>query len=427
LVDPVVWVTDGKYTSKDLSLFEDAGQLYELLLARLEFSTFGNDLDIFRERTAYFEQVRGQKSQHYYLSSVLGKGQIGHSSQYLTHWFYPYKGKFHGQMIKGLLNFMGVGQNSLVVDPYLGSGTTLVEAATIGAPSVGVEINPALVMVSQIKADSLTIDALALSKYLETIDPVSVFHFFHTAPAIRKPWFLGFDRLNVSGTELLHEAWREHLPEGFVQELPFAWRNFLLLCYLHALSDFTYLQDTPKAKSVQEFFVRDLGEYMATIVGTQKVFQACSLTPARAVAKLGSALRLPFEDETVDGIATSPPYSIALDYIKNDEHLLKYLGIDTSPLRQHMVGLKGPLSERVRLYELDMQKSLLEMHRVLKPGGGAAILLGDVVVDSSRTNFCYKILSWAPKMGFSEAEAIKRPILGGYARLRYEYIIILRK
>ncbi|MFN3975436.1 MAG: hypothetical protein ACK4K2_09250, partial [Dehalococcoidia bacterium] len=99
LIDPVVWVTDGLYTSKALKLFEDVSQLYELLLARMEFHSWRNDLEAFRRRTAYFVEVQGQRSHHWYIASVRGKGQIGYSSQYMTHWFYPYKGKFHGQMV----------------------------------------------------------------------------------------------------------------------------------------------------------------------------------------------------------------------------------------------------------------------------------------------------------------------------------------
>lgn len=66
----------------------------------MEFSHFRHDLETFRRRIAYFEEVASEKSWHFYLSAVEGKGQIGRSNQYLTHWFYPYKGKFHAKWEK---------------------------------------------------------------------------------------------------------------------------------------------------------------------------------------------------------------------------------------------------------------------------------------------------------------------------------------
>ncbi len=121
LVDILAWITEGKSREVSLSLFEDVSMVYELQLAKMEFSRFSDDLETFRRRTAYFEEVAGEKSWHFYLSSVEGKGQIGHSNQYLTHWFYPYKGKFHGQMVKALLNFMAVTHRDTVLDPFVGS------------------------------------------------------------------------------------------------------------------------------------------------------------------------------------------------------------------------------------------------------------------------------------------------------------------
>ncbi|GBD11213.1 hypothetical protein HRbin23_00865 [bacterium HR23] len=427
LVDPVVWVTDGKYTGQSLKLFEDVSQLYELLLARLEFHTWRNDLETFRWRTAYFAEVNGQRSYHWYIASVRGKGQIGYSSQYMTHWFYPYKGKFHGQMVKSLINFMGVTGDGIVLDPFLGSGTTLIECALLGVPSVGVEINPALCIVSQIKADCLFIDYPSLDTFLQSTSPQEVFHYFHQKPPSALRWVLQEDSGPWTGKRILDVAWSEHMPRGFVADLPFDWKNFLLLCYLHALSDYTYLKGTAKERPIQDFFLQDLREYAATLKGTWQILRAIQLNPKRPSVYLGDALHLPLPDESVDGIVTSPPYSIALDYIKNDEHLLNYLGIDASSLRERMVGLRGNRTDKLRLYEQDMHRAIAEMYRVLKPGAYAAIILGDVVVNSTRTNFCNRILTWAPQMGFRESVALRRPILGGYARLRYEYIIILRK
>lgn len=427
VTDLITWVTDGKYTRATLKLFDDVSQVYELLLARMEFSTLGVNLSQFAQRTAYFEEIEGRKTLHYYLSAVKGKGQIGHSNQYLTHWFYPYKGKFHGQMIKALINFMGVGTDGVILDPFMGSGTTLVECATLGIPSIGIDINPALCLVSQIKLDSLSLDYPEFCRVLSETKPLDIFHYFVGQAREKRPWFLCFSKLNQEAKKLLHEAWEWHLPQGLVKELPLEWRNFLFLCYLHALSDYTYLQGTNKEQSLLEFFMRDLNEYLDTIRGTYTVLRDRGVKIAPTKVLFGSALQLPLPDESVDAIVTSPPYSIALDYIKNDQHLLDYLGIETSDLREQLIGLKGKREEKLRLYEKDIKQSLMEMHRVLKPGGCVAILLGDVVVENKRTNFCSKILSWAPELGFTEGEDIRRPILGGYARLRYEHIILLRK
>ena len=426
-VDLITWVTDGVYTRKEMKLFDDVGQAYELLLARMEFSALGDDLTQFAERTAYFEESNGHKTLHYYLSAVKGKGQIGHGNQYLTHWFYPYKGKYHGQMIKALINFMGVKKGGLVLDPFVGSGTTLVECATLGIPSIGIDINPALCIVSQIKVDSLSLNYPDLSRWLSKVKPIDIFNYFFGQVREKRPWFLGFDQFNQDAKDLLAEAWKWHLPEGFIKGLPFEWRNFFFLCSLHALSDHTYLQGTNKERSFTEFFVRDLNEYLDTMRDTYAVLQDRGVKIAQPKVLFGSALTLPVPSESVDAIVTSSPYSIALDYVKNDQHLLDYLGIDTSELREQLVGLKGKREEKLRLYEADIKQSLIEMHRVLKPECCAAIVLGDVVVEGLRTNFCRKILSWAPELGFSEAEFIHRPILGGFARLRYEYIILLRK
>lgn len=426
-IDIMTWVTDGRYDRRRLKLFDDVSQVYELLLAKMEFLTLGEDLTSLRRRAAYFEEVDSEKTDHFFLSSVRGKGQIGHSNQYLTHWFYPYKGKYHGQMIKALINFMGVEQDGLILDPFVGSGTTLIECATLSIPSVGIDINPALCIVSQIKADSLNIIYPEFQKELAKFRPREIFDYFSHKPETGEKWFLGFGQLNQDAKLLLAEAWKQRFSEGPIKELPETWRNLLFLCYLHALSDYTYLCSTTKAMPFEDFFLRDLNEYLDTLSGTYRVIIDRNIEVQSPKILFGTALGLPLPTESVDGIVTSPLYSIALDYIKNDEHLLNYLSIDTSELRDQMVGLKGRNEERIRLYQADMKKSLQEMYRILKPRCYAAILLGDVVVGSFRTNFAKQIVAWAKELTFSEAELMRRPILGGYARLRYEYIILLRK
>lgn len=423
--DVLSWITEGKGEALQLKLFDEVGQIYEAQLAKMEFDALHQDPVALTERSGYFEEVMGKKTHHWHVAQVRGKGQIGHTNQYLTHWFYPYKGKFHGQMVKALLNFMGVGAQSHVLDPFCGSGTTLVECAYLGIPSTGVEINPALAVVSRIKCDSLRINSSEISDFLAATPAPKIYEYFHSK-LLTPHWRLSFERLNTPAQDLIEEAWQRQLP-SWVYRTPTDWRNFLLLAYLHALSDYTYLKGTPKEQTLLEFFERDLGEYCQTIRGTGLVVNKLGLRVTQPKVLFGDAMNLPLPDASVDGIITSPPYSIALDYVRNDQHLLDYLGIDTTELREKMIGVRGTREAKLRYYNADLGKSLEEMHRVLKPGAWAAIVLGDITVDGHRTNFCAKILEQGEHMGISDGWVIRRPILGGYARLRYEYVVMLRK
>jgi len=424
LIDVVTWITDNQYTSKELKLFDDVKQLYELQLSKLEYLRFHDDLDEFLKRTAYFEEIFGKKSWHYYISNVKGKGQIGHTNQYMTHWFYPYKGKFHGQMVKALINFANAKGNDIVLDPFLGSGTTLIESTLLGLNGVGIEINPALAIVSQIKLDALRIDYEDLAE-IDLSKMYKIFEYFYNLKidANIKPKV----EENLTAKELLNTLWENYFPSSFIHDYPFEVRNLLLLIYLHALSDFTYLQGTKKSKKIQEFFVENFKDYLKTINGCCKVISKLGIELGDYRVLIGSALDIPLKDDSVKAIVTSPPYSIALDYIKNDEHLLRYLGVDVKELRSHMIGLKGKGKERIRIYEIDLKKSIEEMYRVLRQDGWAVIVLGDISIDGVRTNFNQKILNWSKDIGFQSAWLLERAILGGFAKLRFEYLIFLQK
>jgi DNA modification methylase len=144
-----------------------------------------------------------------------------------------------------------------------------------------------------------------------------------------------------------------------------------------------------------------------------------SLQVVKDVCRRGSREKtIMIESKSVDAIINSPPYNAALDYIKNDEPMLVILDLHTSleQLKSVMMGHprtkldRGMLrreingeSERYRelpqvakdaiqallkegrksqalqsfRFFLDMKAALIEMKRVLVPGGRAAIIVGN--------------------------------------------------
>src|SRR5687768_3508295 len=74
---------------------------------------------------------------------------------YLTHNFHPYPAKFVPQIPRAvILALTKVGES--VLDPFCGSGTTLVEASILKRQSVGFDLNPIAGLVSRVKTTPLT-------------------------------------------------------------------------------------------------------------------------------------------------------------------------------------------------------------------------------------------------------------------------------
>src|SRR5260370_19935062 len=66
----------------------------------------------------------------------------------LTHGFHSYPARFHPELPRRLLAGM---PGACVLDPFVGSGTTLVEAALVGRAGLGVDANPLAVELSRLK------------------------------------------------------------------------------------------------------------------------------------------------------------------------------------------------------------------------------------------------------------------------------------
>jgi len=399
------WILKGIPNSIEVELFDDVGGIYEAQLARMELSKWWEEPRSFRKRAAYFEKVNGETTYHYYISNIRGKGQIGRSCQYLTHWFYPYKAKFHPQMIKALINWMGLKGNDVLLDPFVGSGTALVEAKTLGLKSIGIDINPVCRLISQVKCDLLEMEP----DDLKEISVQKAFYFFDSK---RK-------KIKLTGKN-------ETLPFGEEDIFEFKekekLKKFFQLCYLYALSDFTYIN-----KELWEAFNSNFYGILKTVREFYELKKKLNLRLGEAEVTEGNARAIYLKDETIDGIITSPPYSIAVNYIQQDIQALNYLGINHHILVKDMVGLRGNGAQRIDNYYEDMQKSFIEMCRVLKPEKFCTVVIGDVTYNGERLPIASKFIDFAEEAGFSCFDVIKRPILGGYARLRYEYILIFQK
>lgn len=89
------------------------------------------------------------------LERAVRSGRTRQATRYSVHGLHEYKGKFNPQVAKALLNIFGVRSGQRVLDPFCGSGTTLVECAHAGVRGVGIDINPFAVFLANAKLHAL--------------------------------------------------------------------------------------------------------------------------------------------------------------------------------------------------------------------------------------------------------------------------------
>ena len=126
-------------------------------------------------------------------------------------------------------------------------------------------------------------------------------------------------------------------------------------------------------------------------------------------------------------VSLLPPYSIALDYVKNDEHALKEMVYNIQKLRNMFIGVRGDGIERIKLYNKDMIQAYNEMFRVLKPNGYCVIVIGNATYRGKEIDTVKFTIDYCQKIGFKLIKVIDKIIYGLYNVIQNEKVLIFKK
>ncbi len=396
---------------QDLILLDNVQFIYELSLAQLELKNLGIDFqvtnglrefiilnksngykDLIKKKVSYFKSIEDEDTDYF---KIINKNRTRSVNQYLTHWIYPYKGKFHPQMIRALLNIIGLKEGDTVFEPFSGSGTTALESQLLGINFIGIDISPLCVIQGRVKTESIfCIDEIKNIKneILANISP----NLFQT---------------NENYYSLLDKLTKDERV-----------KNFYTLARLLAVSD-----NSRRNRNFINSFIKNVDLMLASVEDYLKIKKMLNLSLGNVNIEVGDSREVKLPDNSIDGIITSPPYSIALDYVQNDSHSLKDLGYDVLKMRDDFIGVRGNGKNKIEIYNEDMKRSYKEMFRVLKPNKYAVIVIGNATYQSQEIKTVEFTIDYMNNIGFSLEKNINKIIFGLYNVMKKENILIFKK
>ena len=394
-----------KLFSKDYQLIDGTDEIFELDLALWEYEALSKKELV--DRSAYFKLVDGKETTHFRTCNLQNLEEVHknssfrtkvffldgkYSTGYATHSLFPYRGKFHPQLIRALLNILNIKQGHIVLDPMAGSSTVAVEANLLGIDAISVDLSPFCELMGKVKTFALNLDI----NILESI--------------VANP------------KEILEKLKKDRVPEYFKNNKDDKKRSYYEIVLLAFLDTVGFAGRSNS--SIDKLFTRVLERYISTIKYFQEARQKMNLKIGRSKIIQGSVMKLPIDDNSIDAIITSPPYSFAIDYLKNDQPQLEYLGHNLEILRQEMIGLQGRgVENKLEIYFDKMNQALGEMKRVSKKNAPVVIIIGTNDIQTNGVRLETKVIELGEKQGLKFELNFKKPIRGLQNTMKEESIL----
>jgi hypothetical protein len=290
-----------------------------------------------------------------------------------VHALHPYLGKFIPQLVEVLLaRHFRPGER--VLDPFAGSGTTLVQALESGLDATGVDIAAFNVLLARVKTAEYNPFVLehelrdALARLEPSADrPSGFLHRWYAPRAARD--LLGFRALvgdyehaDVLRVVLARAARSARLTTHFDLDFPRAPQRGPYLCHKHK-------RECRPVERADHFLRRYALDTLARIRAFARV--RAKWREAEVLHGDGRAIAL---DGTFDGIITSPPYPGLIDYHEQHRYAYELLGLDD--LGELELG-RGSTRAALAAYVEGIAAVLANTRSVLKSRAPVVIVVND--------------------------------------------------
>lgn len=363
-------------------------------------------------------------------------------TQHLTHNIHRYSGKFIPQIASRAISIL-TQPGDFVVDPYCGSGTTLIECALLGRRAIGIDLNPLaglialtkITPISKAELDKLVrrLHDLLLTNRIEQSLPLF--------QAVAEGAVSEAERDSRIANEWYGKWFQPHVLKELV-EIDLAIRNIesIALRNIAKIAFSSILRRSSNAHSgyPNVMFDRNAPKKKPPLLPFFKALErTVEMVDSLSTASVSwsdvdvvraNATALPIKDESVDAVISHPPYIGSIPYAEYGVLSLQWLGADSKRLDRQLTGGRRQSADVVKRFQDGYRQMLEESARILKPGRHAFLMVGNPVVRGSVVNLAEMTIELARDAGLALVVRTERQGMNRRAnKMGAEHLLFFQK
>ncbi len=295
----------------------------------------------------------------------------------IHNWFY-FKEGFSRDFVLLVLDWLKIKGKDWILDPFCGSGTTLLTSKEFGVNAIGVDASPLAVFVTQVKTEDYDLEKIRnyareiFSKKFERYDTKGLSSLTKRA----------FSRYSLEDILFFKEEIKK-IDDPKI-------RNFFTLALMNTANKVTYAYKDGSAIKIREKPTIPLKKvFRRTVKRMIHDLKKVNYKGSNIEVYLGDARRMDFlQDNYFDAVITSPPYLNKIEYTKvysieyelffedfKIDSLRSYIGLNPKHVKDLFPELNLP--DVAKAYLQDMNDALREIYRVMKDDAKCSMVVAE--------------------------------------------------
>lgn len=344
------------------------------------------------------------------------------------HSIHPYPAKFIPEIPNSLIKRLAKDKDSIVLDPFCGSGVTLLEAQRLGYESIGIDLNPIACLISRIKVKPLKEGFLEICQNIVKDCELSKVVPVHCEFKNREHWFTeeiynALTELKGAITTFEHTDYYDAL-------------NFCLSSIIVKVSNqdsdtrYAYRNKNKHKSDVLKYFLESAKKLSKCKVNLDVPSNVVNLN----VLNLSNE-QIP---NNIGLVITSPPYPCAYEYWLYHKFRMHWLGFNPQEVKEQEIGTRSLYFKKQKYEGYDfadqMRQLLIYLYPKCKKDAYLCFVQGRSKIHGRIYNNDEIIAEIGKECGYRHVETIEREINSSHksfnlshARIKKEYIVLLQK